>query len=603
MSLFDQSTLSLASVQAPAPVKPGMGDDAWLASSKALEPATPVTIPDMVRPFLPWQAAAFVYALAAIKRWGGALLGDDMGMGKTQVLLALAAHFLRTALGIGGRRPYAVIIAPLVTTAGYMGDVQAAFPNLRLHVVKGRTVRELPEADLYLLSDDPLTVKAWMIDEVTHDVNGNKLDKPRMDPSAFARGAAILLRDELHRDKGKGKENATDGVRANAMMALGKAFRQMGKPIVGATGTLLLNRPIESYLPLQVVGGQDLLMTLTPGASKHSSFKWRYCNPRKVHIGNGRYATDFSGIDAAAALDLHEYMRRTIYVRREKSDLPKYCDLGHANAVENDTCDQCGQELHPSLPNSGWLVSPLALDDVTMTRYRRIEKDLLNLILEEHGWEAMSRAQKAEAVVRMGKLRTEAGVAKCQASVEYIANLVDQGHQVVAFYHNTEVMHDLLKGLTGLRLTVSAINGKVKGDERVDVIQEFQSGDCDVVLCQIDAAGIGVTLTAAPHAVFVQLPWSAGALKQAADRILRCDDRTRDRARAGESVTWHVLQTCKSDGTATIDERIFGVLRDKAAVVDAINAGRDVTFAAGDDEEEAVQYEVLRQWCAEHGVS
>ena len=64
---------------------------------------------------------------------------------------------------------------------------------------------------------------------------------------------------------------------------------------------------------------------------------------------------------------------------------------------------------------------------------------------------------------------------------------------------------------------------------------------------------MAVTLTAAADAVFVQVPWSAGDLKQAADRILRVDDRTMARAAAGEAITWHVIQACYDNGAPTFD--------------------------------------------------
>ena len=102
---------------------------------------------------------------------------------------------------------------------------------------------------------------------------------------------------------------------------------------------------------------------------------------------------------------------------------------------------------------------------------------------------------------------------------------------------------------------MASINGKVTGDKRVDVINDFQdpNGKHQVVLGQLGAMGIGVTLTAAADAVFVQTPWSAGDLKQAADRILRNDDMSQARAAAGEAVTWHVLQAAQANGDPTID--------------------------------------------------
>jgi hypothetical protein len=102
---------------------------------------------------------------------------------------------------------------------------------------------------------------------------------------------------------------------------------------------------------------------------------------------------------------------------------------------------------------------------------------------------------------------------------------------------------------------------------------------------------MGVTLTAAAHAVFVQVPWSAGDLKQAADRIYRCDDITKARAAAGESVTWHVLQAAHANGDPSFDMAMWAVLEKKAKVCDAVNAGMDVTMP-----DEAVMKMAMEAW-------
>jgi SWI/SNF-related matrix-associated actin-dependent regulator 1 of chromatin subfamily A len=374
--------------------------------------------------------------------------------------------------------------------------------------------------------------------------------------SPFVQGAAIVLRDEIHRDKGN---QAKPTGRAKVMLAVGEYMRSVKRAIVGATGTLLTNRPVEGYLPLTIIGGDALVQALTPGARKASGFLWRYCAPVQQNFG-GRSVTTFSGIDLDEAHRLHEYLRRTVYVRREKSDL--------------------GNDV---LPHSGWIVTPLALTDDAMRRYRRVEKDFLTLVQEEKGAEAMWRANKAQAIVQMNML--------CEAAVDYAKQFTDEGEQVVMFYYHADTYLALAKACSHAGISYTTINGKVTGDARVDAVQEFQAGDCQVVLAQIKAAGMAVTLTAAPHAVFVQVPWSAGDLKQAADRILRVDNITRDRAAAGGKVQWHVLQSAYSDGDLSFDAAMWSVLENKAHVCDAVNAGRPITMP-----EESVMYQALLAW-------
>lgn len=549
------ATQALADVIVPpaSPLAPGLGDDAVLEASKAL---TANAHPQgMLRNFLAHQAAAFNYAREAIKRWGGVLVGDDMGMGKTQVLLALISERLNEARANGVLDPYALVVAPPVTKAGYVSELKAAFPGLRFHHLYGRKadLANLPVADIYFISDDALTLKSWLVETAPAKA------LPILNP--FATSAAIVVRDEIHRDKGNQDKPSA---RAKIMLALGNAMRQHGNPVVGATGTILTNKPVEAWTPLQIIGGEPLVKAITPGGKSVRSFLYRYCGA----ADNG-FGWSYNGVDMDKMHELHEYLRRTVYVRREKSD------LGEA------------------LPHSGWIIKPIALNGV-LGRYQAIEDDFRSVVLQERGPEAMWRMRRAEAMVQMMALWDEAGRAKARAAVEYVKDLTDQGRQVVVFYYHQPVFFALLQGFNTAKISTTVINGSVTGQAREDAIATFQSGGAQVLLAQIKAAGVGVTLTAAADAVFVQVPWSAGDLKQAADRILRVDDITRARALAGESVTWHVLQACKANGDPTFDAAIWDVLEQKARICDAVNAGQPVTMS-----DESIMRQALDNWFAQ----
>src|SRR5687768_13010390 len=101
MSLFKQASTVAASLAAPAPTfAPGLGDDDFLLASQALTTDEVVNLPGMTRPFLAHQGAAYRYAVdRTVPVWGCAFLGDDMGMGKTQVLLALLRKAILDAQG------------------------------------------------------------------------------------------------------------------------------------------------------------------------------------------------------------------------------------------------------------------------------------------------------------------------------------------------------------------------------------------------------------------------------------------------------------------------------------------------------------------------
>ena len=184
--------------------------------SSALSTTTVVAPPGMVRPYQAHQAAGHVAANHAIATFGTAVIGDDMGLGKTQLASGLVAE----RIADGG---YAVVIAPPVTWAGWSNDMQAAFPHLRFAQVKGTKpdFANLPIADVYWLSDHSVTMQNWLTTKTTEKDQYGK-EHTVFVPNAFALGAKVLVRDEIHRDKGANGK-ATTG-RAKVMMAVGKAL-------------------------------------------------------------------------------------------------------------------------------------------------------------------------------------------------------------------------------------------------------------------------------------------------------------------------------------------------------------------------------------------
>ena len=521
MSLFPSNITQAAQaapVVIPTPAAlpvPGLSTTMFDLSSAITYPGV-LSVPGMARPYLAHQVAAHVAANQAIADYGCAVIGDDMGMGKTQVGLGLISE----RIAAGG---YAIVIAPPVTKAGYVNDLKAAFPALRFAHLSGRKpdFANLPIADVYWMSDDSQTMQAWLAVS-TKETDRDGREVVRMHASAFARGARILMRDEIHRDKGS-QGKATTG-RAKVMMAVGAELRAQGTPLIGMTGTLLTNRVVEAFVPLQYLGGERLILALTPGAHKASGFLWRYCAPVEKWA-KGRKFTIF-GTDFTRAAELHTNLRSTCYVRREKSDLG---DL---------------------LPNSGIVVVPIALNGM-LRRYNELANDFLGHVMRNEGPKAYYAKAKMEAAQRLFALWQEAGNAKAHATVDYVQQLVDQGRKVVVFYHHTRNWETMGMRLSDKGIRYCSINSKVTGDRRMDTINDFQNADSDTMVClaQIGAAGVGVTLTAAADAVFSQLCWSAGDFKQAMDRILRTDDRTMQRAIDGEAITWHILQACQEDGT------------------------------------------------------
>jgi SWI/SNF-related matrix-associated actin-dependent regulator 1 of chromatin subfamily A len=65
------------------------------------------------------------------------------------------------------------------------------------------------------------------------------------------------------------------------------------------------------------------------------------------------------------------------------------------------------------------------------------------------------------------------------------------------------------------------IDGSMSVVQRQRVVDDLQSGMLEVVVLSMGAAGVGLTLTGACTAIFLEIPWSPAVLKQSEDRLHR----------------------------------------------------------------------------------
>lgn len=392
-----------------------------------------------------------------------------------------------------------VVVCPASLKGNWAREIGRWAPERTVEILSGRNPHGL-DADFTIVNYDILD--AWT----------DKLISTR--PQG-------LVVDESHYAKNPKAK------RTLSVIKLAAAVPQSGL-VLALTGTPILNRPVELVTQLQILGRlEDVAPKPRRGNDDKAwsfSFKFRYCGPENP-TGHGWI---FNGVSNAD--ELNRKLRAACFVRRERADV---LDLKATNRVR----------------------IPLSLNG-ELNDYRRAEQDVIRFIRDEFGSDAARRAQRAEVLVQLNKLRLLAEVAKIPATIEWIEDWLESypTKSLVVFSEHVEVQKAL-----AAHFSCPTILGGQKDVEGQKAL--FQSGQSRIIVCSLQAAREGHTLTAASDVVFTGLGWTPGGLQQAEDRCNRIGQE------ADKVVAWQLL------ASDTIDEEIAELIATKQSTFDAVVRG------------------------------
>lgn len=323
-----------------------------------------------------------------------------------------------------------------------------------------------------------------------------------------------LVLDESHYVK-TSKTKRTEAVRDIA-----KKVPQSGTVLL-LSGTPVTNRPEELVSQLEILG------MLSRFGGKWAFLK-RYTNA--YHNGFGWDTKGASNLN-----ELNMKLRQNCYIRRTKDEVLKELPAKTRNVVH----------VEPS--GKGY------------AEYRKAEGDLL-AFLAENGYRA---SDTAEHLRRTTVLKRLAADAKMESVIEWIDSFLEScDRKLVVFAHNVAIV-DYLAGKYG-NLRVS---GQDSMEDRQHAVDSFQKDHkARVIVLNLQAGGVGLTLTAGSDVCFVQQGWTPGEHDQAEDRCHRIGQQNSVQA-------WYLI------GVNTIDEDIYDLIDAKRAVVDAVTDGDEVQQA------------------------
>ena len=122
---------------------------------------------------------------------------------------------------------------------------------------------------------------------------------------------------------------------------------------------------------------------------------------------------------------------------------------------------------------------------------------------------------------KLNYLRHVVGLSKAEAAEEIIKNFVESDEKLVVFAHHHDVMDLIDEYLTKNKIKHVTVDGRTDSKNRQPAIDEFQTDPDCMVFVASTAMGMGITLTAASNALFVERQWTPGIEEQMEDRLHR----------------------------------------------------------------------------------
>jgi len=121
-------------------------------------------------------------------------------------------------------------------------------------------------------------------------------------------------------------------------------------------------------------------------------------------------------------------------------------------------------------------------------------------------------------------IRHQLALAKVAQACAHIEDLLLENDKLVVFAYHRDVIEEIANRLKHYGYVV--VTGSNSTEERQESVNLFQKDPgTRLFIGQFQAAGDGITLTAANTVVFVECSWTPAEIEQAADRVHRIGQR------------------------------------------------------------------------------
>ena len=442
-----------------------------------------------------YQEEGIKYGLANNK-W---LLLDAPGLGKTLQLIHIAEE-LKKREGI----KHCLVICGINTLKSNWVEEIKKHSNLD-SIILGQRVNKkgkiVTEGIPYRIQQLKENIKEFFIITNVESLRNDKLLKELVNgKNSFD----MIIVDEIHKCK------SVSSAQGHNLLKLKAKYQ------IGATGTLLTNKPEDAYMPLKWIGAEK---------SSNSVFKNMY------YEYGGAFGNEIVGLRNIEHLKYHINQ----FSLRRTEDLL-------------------------NLPDKFIIEELVDMNDKQAEFYNNIKQGIIDEVDKVH----MSTANLLAMITRLRQATALPSIltseniesSKVERCISLCDEIISNGSKVVIFSTFKETANELYRQLQQYKPLLCT--GDVSQDE-IDISKDkFQNEDENkIIICTWQKMGTGLTLTRANYAIFIDTPFTAADFEQAYKRIHRI----------GSNKTVFIYNLIAKD---TFDERVRDIITDKKIISDYV---------------------------------
>ena len=437
----------------------------------------------------------------------GGILADDMGLGKTIQILSVILDYIENYSNkdeiIGQEsienKKASLVIAPSSLTLNWKKEAEKFAKNLKVMVIRGNQ----QERNILInqIEDYDLVITSY-------DLLKRDIEQYKQKDYNFR----FIVADEAQYLKNSNTQNA-------------KAIKELKAD----TRYALTGTPIENSLS-ELWSIFDFIM---PGyLYDYKKFKVLYEAP---------IVRD----EDSKALDKLRTLIEPFVLRRTKKEVLTELPEKEVTVLESEMQEE-QQEIYLSYLSN-------------------VKEDVANLI-QENGY-GRNQMKVLAALTRLRQICCHPSLfikdyqgesSKLEQCMEIIEEATNGGHKILLFSSYTSMLSIIEQELNKKHIKFFKLTGATKVDERINLVDEFNSNDeIKVFLISLKAGGTGLNLTGADMVIHYDPWWNLSTENQATDRAYRIGQKNN-------------VQVYKLITKNSIEEKIYELQRKKETLIDNV---------------------------------